>query len=188
MSHLSDTQLAHLKKLLLDRRRELQEHFAQNNEENSLLGDSLRISTGELSSVDNHPADVGTETFERSRDLAINDSLEDELEEIDQALQRMEDGTYGLCVVSGEEIPYERLEAIPFTAYSVEHTPRKEISGDRPVEEQAMTRPPSGAGEGRQKHTGRFDDAQAWDSVEDYGTSNSPAMAAKRDVSDYDDM
>lgn len=188
MSHLTDNQLAHLKDLLLERRRELEEHFSQNDEENRLLGDSLRMSTGELSAADNHPADVGTETFERSRDLAINDSLEQELEEIELALQRMKDGTYGICVVSGEDIPYERLEAIPYTAYTVEHTPRQEVTDSRPVEEQVMTRPPSGAGEGRQENSGRFDDADAWESVQDYGTSNTPAMAAKRGVSDYNDM
>ncbi|WP_251037833.1 TraR/DksA C4-type zinc finger protein [Paenibacillus albidus] len=76
------------------------------------------MSTGELSSVDNHPGDIGTETFERSRDLAINDKLAQELEEIEAALQRMDEGTYGICIASKEEIPYERLEAIPYTAYT----------------------------------------------------------------------
>lgn len=50
-----------------------------------------------------------------------------------------------------------------------------------------MTPPPKGAGEVRQRNAGRFDDAGAWDAVEKYGTSNSPATAAKRDVTDYDE-
>ncbi|KAA9004159.1 conjugal transfer protein TraR [Paenibacillus spiritus] len=188
MSHLSDTQLSQLKKQLLERRDELTQHFEQNDEENTLLGDSLRVSTGELSAADNHPADVGTETFERSRDLAINENLIRERSEIDAALERMDEGTYGICQASGEEIPFERLEAIPWTAYTVEHTPVREVSDDRPIEEQVMTRPPSGAGEGRQEHSGRFDDAQAWEAAEEYGNSDSPAMAAKRDVKDYNDL
>lgn len=139
MSHLTDQQLATLKKALEERRQELEQHFADNDEENSLLGDSLRVSTGELSTVDNHPADSGTEAFERSRDLGINNALRDELEDIEAALQRMEDGTYGICVISNEEIPYERLEAIPYTPYAVEHVPGRGSADDRPVEEQVMT-------------------------------------------------
>jgi len=188
MSHLSESQLANLKKMLLERKEELGRHFSQDNDNSGLSVDSLRLSTGELSSVDNHPADVGTETFERSRDMAIDDSLSDEYSEIEAALKRMDDGTYGICVISQENIPYERLEAIPYTAYSVEHTPKRELSEDRPVEEEVMTAPPAGAGENRQEHSGRFDDAGAWESVEEFGSSNSPAMAAKREAADYEDM
>ncbi|MBE0343409.1 hypothetical protein E4V51_24065, partial [Paenibacillus sp. 28ISP30-2] len=134
MSQLSDSQLAELKHMLLEQKKDLERHFKQNDQENSLLGETLTDSIGELSSYDNHPADVGTETFERSRDLAINDSLESELDQVNAALQRMKDGTYGICVKSGEEIPFERLQAIPHTAYTVEHTPNRELSNDRPVE------------------------------------------------------
>lgn len=187
MNHLTNSQLEQLKKQLLEQKQELEGHFEDNGQEDSLLGDSLRGSTGELSAADNHPADVGTETFERSRDLAINDSLGDELNEVNAALQRIEDGTYGICEASGEPIPFERLEAIPFTRYTIEHTPRREVSDGRPVEEDVITRPPSGAGEGRQNHSGRFDDAQAWEAVEEYGNSNTPAMEAKRDVKGYNE-
>lgn len=187
MNHLTNSQLEQLKKQLQEQKQELEGHFEDNGQEDSLLGDSLRVSTGELSAADNHPADVGTETFERSRDMAINDSLGDELNEVNAALQRIEDGTYGICEASGEPIPFERLEAIPFTRYTVEHTPRREVSDDRPVEEDVITRPPSGAGEGRQNHSGRFDDAQAWEAVEEYGSSNTPAMEAKRDVKGYNE-
>ncbi|MGZ0040896.1 TraR/DksA C4-type zinc finger protein [Paenibacillus ottowii] len=187
MKHLNDSQLTELKHMLLEQKKDLEKHFKQNDQENTQLGEALTDSTGELSSYDNHPADIGTETFERSRDLAINESLENELEQVNAALQRMQDGTYGICVESGEEIPFERLQAIPYTAYTVKHTPNRELSNDRPIEEQVMTSPPKGAGEVRQRNAGRFDDAGAWDAVEKYGTSNSPATAAKRDVTDYDE-
>ncbi|WP_151733945.1 TraR/DksA C4-type zinc finger protein [Paenibacillus tengchongensis] len=187
MNHLTDEQVAELKKALEERKAELEAHFTQNGEEDSLLGDSLRVSTGELSAADNHPADVGTETFERSRDLAINASLNDEREEIEAALQRIEDGTYGICVISKEEIPYERLEAIPYTPYAVNHVPdRNAAGGDRPVEEQVMTRPPSGAGEGRQENSGRFDDAGAWEAAEDYGSASSPVTPPGKDREEQD--
>lgn len=67
----------------------------------------------ELADYDQHPADMGTETFEREKDLSILESLESELAELEAALQRVEDGTYGIDEVTGEPIPPERLEAYP---------------------------------------------------------------------------
>ncbi|MFB5673725.1 TraR/DksA C4-type zinc finger protein [Paenibacillus terreus] len=188
MNHLTPQQIAELKRMLLEQKKELEDHFKFNGQENSSLGESLEVSTGELTSYDNHPADLGTETFERSRDMAINGTLHSQLDQINAALQRMKDGTYGICIASGKEIPFERLQAIPFTDHHMDYTPDREVSGSRPVEEQVMTLPPRGAGEVRQRNAGKFDDADAWEAVEDYGTSNTPAMAAKRNVKDYDDM
>ncbi|MBD8837899.1 MULTISPECIES: TraR/DksA C4-type zinc finger protein [Paenibacillus] len=186
MSTLTKDQHQILKNALLEQRENLQRHF-ESSMEDGAPAQSLKDSTGELSSYDNHPADAGTETFERSRDLAIDDTLTDEFNQVNDALERMEQGTYGTCVTCGEDIPFERLEAIPYTAYCIDDTPNREISNDRPVEEEVMTMPPSGAGEGRQQRAGKFDNADAWEAVEEYGTSNSPATAAKRDVKGYDE-
>ncbi|MCU1428107.1 MAG: hypothetical protein JWL83_2107 [Actinomycetia bacterium] len=68
---------------------------------------------GELAAYDQHPADLGTETFEREKDLSILERLETELDEIEAALQRVDDGTYGIDEVTGEPIDADRLEAIP---------------------------------------------------------------------------
>ncbi|WNS45504.1 TraR/DksA C4-type zinc finger protein [Paenibacillus sp. MMS20-IR301] len=181
MSHLSDSQLSKLKQSLEERRTELEQHFADEHTGNSLLGDSLKLSTGELSSADNHPADTGTETFERSRDLSINTSLSEELHEIEAALQRIGDGTYGICEISKEEIPFERLEALPYTRYTVEHAPDRPGQGERPVEEQVMTPPPSGSGQ-----DGQFDDAGAWEAAEEYGSASSPVTPPGRDTVEED--
>lgn len=151
----------------------------------SASAESLRVSTGELSAADNHPADTGTEVFERGRDLAVHDTQQQELERIEAALERMERGTYGICAVCGEEIPQERLEALPYTAYCTRHAPDREPSDRRPAEEDVMTAPPKGAGLNRQRAAGKFDDAGAWDDVEDYGTSTSPAMSVKPGPDDY---
>lgn len=187
MSHLTNEQLTKLKESLQQEKSDLERHFsadgnAQGQEE------SLRVSTGELSAYDNHPADVGTETFERSRDMAVDDNLERRLEEINSALDRIEDSSYGQCAVCGRDIPYERLEAVPYTAYCVEHTPERNVSDYRPIEEDVITPPPKGAGENRQRDAGNFDDAEAWHTLEKYGNSDSPAMAAKRNPTDYDSL
>ena len=140
MSTLTKDQLQELKSALLEQRDNLQRHFESNMEDGAPTA-SLKDSTGELSSYDNHPADAGTETFERSRDLAVDDTLTDEFNQVIDALERMEKGTYGTCVTCGQDIPFERLQAIPYTAYCIDDTPNRELSNDRPVEEQVMTMP-----------------------------------------------
>lgn len=189
MKHLNDSQIDTLKKLLLEQKSELEQHFDNSEDTTEGFETSLRDSTGELSSVDNHPADLGTEEFERSRDMAIDSDLSDRLDEVNAALQRIEEGNYGIDVKTGKEIPFERLEAVPYTAYNVDTTPENNpITDYRPVEEDVMTPPPSGAGENRQAHAGKFDDSDAWQTVESYGNADSPAMSTKRDVESYDQL
>jgi RNA polymerase-binding transcription factor DksA len=77
------------------------------------IGTSEAEQTGELASYDQHPADQGSETFEREKDLSILEGLENELAEIEAALQRVDDGTYGFDEVTGEPIDPNRLEAVP---------------------------------------------------------------------------
>ena len=67
---------------------------------------------GELSNVDQHTADSGSELFEVERDRSMIERLENELGAIERAERRLEEGTYGLSVESGEPIPDGRLEAV----------------------------------------------------------------------------
>ena len=69
--------------------------------------------SGDLNHYDQHPADQGSELFEREKDLAILESLEVDLAEIEAALQRLDEGTYGVDEVTGDPIDPERLEALP---------------------------------------------------------------------------
>src|SRR4028118_1457573 len=69
----------------------------------------------------NHPADEATDLFDRERYRAVENEVDDELRLVEQALQRIDDGTYGICAVSGKPIPVERLEARPMAATLVEY-------------------------------------------------------------------
>ena len=80
----------------------------------------------ELSDVDQHPADTGTETFERERDISILEQVEAELADVERALQRLDDGTYGTCEACGEAIDEERLEALPAARFCLKHQARAE--------------------------------------------------------------
>ncbi len=78
-------------------------------------GESERDSINELSGMDQHQADVGTETFEREKDLSILENVLSELAEIEHALERINDGSYGRCEACGRPIDEERLDAMPAT-------------------------------------------------------------------------
>ncbi len=113
-----DTDLA--RQRLADERERLNGVRATFDDE-GLTEQSESDSVGELSSYDQHQADLGTETFEREKDLSILEQVEAELADVEHALRRLDDGTYGTCEVCGREIPEERLEALPATRLCLEH-------------------------------------------------------------------
>ncbi|MBC8076050.1 MAG: TraR/DksA C4-type zinc finger protein, partial [Chloroflexales bacterium] len=67
----------------------------------------------------NHSADDGQDVFLRERNLALRASSEERIDEIDDALSRMDAGAYGICENCGKPIPPERLEALPFATRDV---------------------------------------------------------------------
>ena len=71
--------------------------------------------TGEETHYDQHPADAATAIHDREVDYTIEEDANDVLRQIDAALKRIDDGTYGICRVCGREIGEERLEAVPWT-------------------------------------------------------------------------
>jgi RNA polymerase-binding protein DksA len=75
----------------------------------------------ELSSVDQHPAEQATETFEREKDLSILESTDEQLRDIERAFARIEDETYGSCEVCGRPIGDERLRAKPSARLCIDH-------------------------------------------------------------------
>ena len=131
---LTNKQLTSLKEDLINRKQELKEQF-EINDHYGLERGHYHEGMGELSSADNHPADEGTDLFERQKDIALNQHDDYQIENINKALQAMEQGEYGKCVTCGKEIPYERLEALPETLYCIEHSLDQTISTNRPVEE-----------------------------------------------------
>lgn len=148
---LTTDQLAELKKELLRQKEQLTKLIEQNDDNKD---------TGELSSYDNHPADTGTELYVRERDITLDEHNRNELEKVETALKVMNKGMYGICKESGKDIPFERLQAVPTTLYSVEHTPEQILETDR-VPENRLPHPDDGINS--------FNDAA------DYGTSETPS-------------
>ena len=113
----------HARSLLDDERTRLQ---GIKEELGALRDESQQDSLEELSSYDQHQADVATETFEREKDLSILDNIEGELADVEHALQRLDDGSYGTCEACGKPIDDERLEALPATRFCLEDQARAE--------------------------------------------------------------
>src|SRR6201984_3036616 len=79
-----------------------------------------RAEGSEASAFGMHQADAGSDAYDRDFALSLLSQEQDALYEIDQALKRIELGTYGKCEMSGKQIPRARLEAIPFARFTVD--------------------------------------------------------------------
>jgi RNA polymerase-binding protein DksA len=82
--------------------------------------------SGDLSTMPIHMADVGSDNYEQEFTLGLMENEEQVLEQIEAALERIEEGTYGICIDTGKKIPKTRLNAIPYTPYCVEAASRLE--------------------------------------------------------------
>ena len=81
---------------------------------------------GDLSSMPIHMADIGTDNFEQEFTLSLMQNDEGTLEQIESALERIEDGTFGHCEECGTKIPKARLGAIPYATFCVKCASRQE--------------------------------------------------------------
>ncbi|OEF96056.1 TraR/DksA C4-type zinc finger protein [Desulfuribacillus alkaliarsenatis] len=162
---------------LLEQKHDIIKHLQENNKYG--LNQALNDSIGELSSYDNHPADIGTEVFERAKDLALREDSLVRLDLINSAIEKLEKGTYGTCERCETMISSDRLDAVPETSFCVEchkHIDKNMESKSRPIEEDFMD---SGFGKhnyDNSEHETEFDSEDSWQAVAQYGTSNDPSM------------
>jgi RNA polymerase-binding protein DksA len=116
---MNTTEKKHFKKLLLEKRREILRNVFEIEDE--ALKKSRLDATGDLSSMPIHMADIGTDNYEQEFALGLMDSERKLLREIDDALGRIEQNTYGICEGTNKPIPKARLEAQPWARYCVEY-------------------------------------------------------------------
>ncbi|MFZ3576805.1 hypothetical protein [Virgibacillus sp. DJP39] len=110
---LSNKKLEYFKKTLLEMKHDVEQQLEKDNQ-------GPNESAQELADYDNHPADMGTEQFEQERDAGLRLVKKQRLQDINNALDRIENGTFGKSEVSGKPIPEERLEAEPTATILVE--------------------------------------------------------------------
>jgi RNA polymerase-binding transcription factor len=107
----------HFRELLVEERRRVVAAIANLHDDHA---GTLTDESGEEAAFDNHLADTATETYDRELDYTLEENSEHVLAEVDAALKRIEDGTYGICTNRGEQIPVERLEALPYATLCID--------------------------------------------------------------------
>jgi RNA polymerase-binding transcription factor DksA len=117
-SPFSKTELESFRHWLLERRGALSGNVTKMEDE--ALRRSRQDATGDLSSMPIHMADMGSDTFEQDFTLGLIENEEQELGAIEDAMERIEEGTFGVCEECSKPIPRERLKAIPWATELVE--------------------------------------------------------------------
>ena len=114
-------------KLLLEARAKLEVSVARHTEE--ALKKSGKDDAGDLSGYSQHLADAGTDTADRDFALNLISSEQQQIKEVDDAIERMRTGSYGVCEITNRPIPASRLASVPHTRYSIEG--QKELERQR---------------------------------------------------------
>lgn len=115
-SGLSKSELNEFKALLIHRKKVLL------GDVKGLENEAMKKGTdaaGDLSTLPMHLADLGTDSFEQDISLGLMENESDEIHEIEEALERIKDGSFGLCESCKKKIPKERLKAIPYARLCV---------------------------------------------------------------------
>jgi DnaK suppressor protein len=109
--------LQHFKDKLLAEKKRVVEEMGEIQQEN--LKTSIADQSGENSRYSYHLGDTASLAYGREFSMGLAERQQKYLEQIDEALQRIEEGNYGICLVTGDAIPVERLEEVPVAKYSV---------------------------------------------------------------------
>ncbi|MBN8236056.1 TraR/DksA C4-type zinc finger protein [Halobacillus kuroshimensis] len=158
------------KKQLEDRKKELEQQMMDNDQYGLKRGFASDMASGELSQYDNHPADSGTELYEREKDMALLAHFKEELQDIEYSLQQIKDGTYGICEVTGQQIPAERLEALPTARTVADASPNEEVPSDPPVEQDVLTHLENDYG--RDSDDSEYNEQNAYEQVASFNQSS----------------
>jgi len=118
MEKMSKEDLEYFKNLLLKKRADITKNIEYLRK--VVLDSTTKEASGDHSSYSYHMADQGTDAMEREKAFLFASRDEKYLKQIDDALERIENGTYGICRVTGKLISRERLEAVPTTTISFE--------------------------------------------------------------------
>ena len=116
-SQRPDLDLNHFRSLLIEERKRLEDELEQVRNRHTDTDNAL---PEEGEGGDEDTADLASAMMDKEMDLSVEDEIEEILAQVDRAFQKFEEGTYGVCDVSGRPIPVNRLEAIPYATLTVE--------------------------------------------------------------------
>lgn len=102
-----------IRRRLREERERLRQHLAEREDAAEGNGGPADGGPTDLSFIDQHAADAGSELFERQKELSLRENAEGRLYDVEDALRRLDEGAYGTCEVCGGQIPKARLQAVP---------------------------------------------------------------------------
>ncbi len=123
-NHLTRKELDEFREMLVAKRRQLIGDVS--NMESEAMRSNNQTGTGS-SSMPIHMADLGSDTWEQELTLGLIENERGLIREIDEALSRIEDHTYGICIATGKPIAKARLRAKPWAKYCIEHARKLEL-------------------------------------------------------------
>jgi len=116
-THLSDEELEHFKQKLEEEKEESEKEIERLKSNAESIE---RNSDDRQSGQDHHPGDVASDAQMKKTSFTLLEKQREKLKKIEAALERIESGTYGVCLITGKPIEKERLEAIPYAMHSVD--------------------------------------------------------------------
>ena len=126
----SREEIEQIRQMLLEKREEILRNVA--HLENDSLGRPRKDASGDLSAVPFHMADLASDNYEQEFTLGLLQTEDVGLREVDEALRRLNDGTYGVCAACGRSIPKARLRALPYARMCLECKKSQEQSEAAP--------------------------------------------------------
>lgn len=184
---MKDYEISYLKNKLLTEKETVIKTLKVNQE---FIEDSnIKEDIGELTSYDNHPADAGSELFEKEKSYALEKHSLGYLRDIEDSLERIHDSSYGICDFCGKEIGFERLDAQPTAKLCIdcqrdEVMKPHELNEDRPVEEEVLKHP-FGRTFTDDDDNVVYDGEDTWQDVQSYGSSSGPQDISTNRLIDY---
>jgi len=115
---MDNNQIRHLKEKLINEAHKTDSAIEQMRDNGE--AEMSEHSPTELSNYDNHPADIGSELYTAEMNLALKVHEQSRLNELNHALNKFDNGTYGICEKCKKAIDYDRLEAIPYTRFCMD--------------------------------------------------------------------
>jgi DnaK suppressor protein len=120
---LSAAKLKHFEKLILKELNESRSYIDKATQDQSI---GAKESSGDLSSYAFHQADQGSDTNLMEQNVMMMEQERDKIRELNDALQKVNDGLFGVCEICGENIEENRLEVIPYTRYCMDCKSKEE--------------------------------------------------------------
>lgn len=166
----------HFRDLLLKQGKDIEETINSMKENNTAAQGEFYPT--ELSSYDNHPAELGTELFQVELNTALKVHQEHLLKEVYDALGRIDEGLYGKCAFCGKEIDKERLEAVPYARLCIECEEDKNVDLEAPrnirPNEELVLDAPMGRKYLNQREDDEHEGIDQFNDLMKYGSSDSP--------------